>query len=488
MLMREMKRNKKRSGGWLWLCICLLCFASLAGCFALRSNKPKASKMEESGQMGAENQAPLLVFYGPGTYNILLDYQQSYPEVKMIAKQIHFQTEKDELAKTIEKYGQPDIILLGENDFNMLGQLSEQHLIADMNPLLVEDESVEAAQYFPNTFEVFQTQQGLFGLPLGVSFHYMTLREENWQSTSLANLPEYYTAKELLNVLIEEAKKPREKGWYLEKNILEGDILEWMYQIGGIWAEDGQLQVDEEALKQVYTYYYLLKGNQKEADEYYEHYDQEATYDESKFVCASGLDHYVFNGKVLIDMWQGAPQIGWVYAKSTNLDQCGQETYAYWIPKATEKGQYLGKVNICGAVGGQSSQQQRAYQTLRHMMDIQPQTWIQPMSMLSDSGKDYCPVNLFSAKKMIRDYNALNGALEVRTEIGEVMYTMERQRLNEAEIAQFNDLLDQVSGVYIEVNLTQDEKSLLYQCFEKGGSDYHLYYETLVKLLNERYV
>lgn len=470
-----LQKNKKEYLLKVLLCLylCLTCALGLLGCSS-RARSPEAGDSMET-----DSQESLLVFYTPEAYSVLQDYHQAHPEIKLMGRPLLNGVEEDWLEASIKQYGEPDILLLGEYEFSKMEQWSENDGIADLNKLYIADDTVRSDQYFAGAFEMFEMKGHLLGLPLGMSFEYMTLREENWRMSSLSALDESYTARELLSALMEEAKKPREEGWYIDRG--SRSITEWIYQVGGVQKKDGRIVVDEKMFEQVYTYSYLLKCNQEEADEY--HREQEAEYDIEKLIFSSGLDHNWLDGKVLIDSWRGAPQVGLVYAKSTNQAQCSQETHVYWVPKMDTKDQYLGRVSLCGAIGAKSAQQQRAYQVLRQMMDMRRQSYVQPTKGLS-----YCPINQQAAIDLIGDYNTLNGDLYILSTSNQIVYTLERERLNQKEIDDLKNMISRVSGLYLKPGLTLDEEILLDQCAEKGGEDYHLCYEAFVKILNEGYV
>lgn len=460
--------------------IVILCIAMVLGVAGCRKTREEAvQNPSREAEESVEEQEPLMVFYDAACYNVLENYMKAHPEVKLKGKEVAVNSDEDFMQLGIEQYGEPDIVLLSPKQFDQMEQWCDSGLLVNLTDFYMQDE-VDSNAYFPGVFDAFETEKALLGLPLAVSMQYITVRDENWQGTALAELPEGYTGSQLMEALRREIGKPLEEGWFFSGGTNIG-IESWMYQLGGIQRQDGSIQVDEQIFEQVYAYSYLLQQNYEETEEYYQQQD-EASYYQSEYNFFSGLDHRMYNGKVKIDVWRGAPQIDLVYAKSANQSQCGQGTHVLWIPAKDDGSSYLAEIRVCGAVGGKAQQAQRAYEVLRQMMDMEYQVWSQPISQ----NETYFPVNRDSALRLVDDFNSQEGDLHIMNLAHQIAHTAKRQNLTEEEANDLKSILSQITGVYREKRLRLVDQEPLFRSMETQGEDYHLYYDTLVGLLNDR--
>ena len=162
---------------------------------------------DQAEQLEIDWDEPITIFYESN--GVLLNFSNAYPNVKFNAYQMASSTEaneKDCLKYCIEKYGDPDIILINsalsdDISSNRIERWYLEGLIADLEGMYAEDDDLEVSDYIPGTFEILYNEEVLLGIPLSWSMQGLIVPESNVSESHLSLLQNEFNGEELFNAL-----------------------------------------------------------------------------------------------------------------------------------------------------------------------------------------------------------------------------------------------------------------------------------------------
>lgn len=431
-----MTKEKNKLFGLL-VVLCAVCIFLIACRTQEKEEESNSEVSEESTikvdedvkQLKADEEEPLVVFYEGGKLPIVLsNFMVQHPEVKLnIYNTNSYNIE--EIQKTIDQYGSPDIWLMG--DFGSrytIQELYEQGQIADLYPFCAEDESLDKTKYVGGTFDVLDTGEALLGLALTWEKECLVIRDSKLQNSELMDLGEQYTGEELYTALIQEFEKGRN-----EDELFWADyvfyVLNDMYELDIVRSEEDEIVIDEELFQMMYEVGLKRLKEDNAAQELLPRMQGAATGSPDKFQGCAALDPRLYAGRFYGCSLRGAPQVVSVYAKSA-ADYHGEDIHMFYMPTFESKDSYIGNLANYAMVGGQSARKQQAYDTIRLMMDTPIQVVTQPEGF---GEATYSPVNIELALELLDYFDEQDTILPITDIVGNMFFKFDKQRLTEEE-------------------------------------------------------
>lgn len=443
--MSRIKRcfRKQLVSHWMFVCLILATMLMYTGCRPTRVRSDVDKTLIDVDKSDNKEEPPLRIFT-LGNSTLVQDYQLAYPDEELEVVPISMMnlqgSLEDRILDTIQRVGEPDIII-DTNSGLGLSYWNEIEMIADISYYFDLDDTFDPDEYYPGAETVGRSGEMMYALPLGLQVNYMTVHDEAWKESNFAALPENYTAFELLCAMEAELDYWMEQDKEDYRWVFQGDaydIASWLWDSGALQITANGVTVDREILK-------LLVDGERKCGKNINEYTQikggisvirdprEGNY------CAVGWSECI------------APQIGLLYYQSMNQVLMDQNIHVLWIPlKQVEKNgkphsQYAAEVAAWGMVGVHSENPEKAYQTIRKMMDIPLHGYAQPDSMNST----YMPfsINRQEALNMIETANQeyIPSFIVDYEEVGNVV---QKQPLSDELRREMETMLNQIVMIY----------------------------------------
>jgi len=484
----ETKGYVKLRGMILLLCI-LLIITAFTGCASQNERRNSGSMFDETLETMEE---PLRIFYDGTGHFLLKSFQDAHPEIDI--RLINCLPETDngfdefDLNKIIEDYGIPDLIIARDELSIYLSEMFKEGHIADLTDFCSNDISIDSDDYFPGTFDVFNTEEELYALPLGITMDFMLIAESKYSNSAFAKLEEGYTGRELLNVLLEEVHKEKETGEFFSENNLSS--LLFMHYLDGVTQTDAGIQMDEDLFKQVYDFNYHVE---KEADEAIEFWNEQGDLYERDLGYAkfSAIEPRRYEGSFTGSIWNvgDAPAVVLSYAETAYQYHTEEGIKAVYFPTADDGNKYQAKVKLWGAVSEKSNRKQLAYDFLRMLMDEDIDSFGALWGMDVPEGASILNVNVYP----IRIENALSLLDRFEVYSTQLIYgnhedpieILDRVNVSDSEKEKHANVLKSIAGLYccaVEISATDD---IFNDYFKANVTDYENCYFDMLNMLNE---
>lgn len=400
---------------------------------------------------------PLVIFHDQSAYYLLESLKVSHPEIEI--KQVYCdfdEIEKDfgtiDFETLITKNGIPDMII-GDPDLSVyLADWFKNGYIADLGVFCANDVSLNQDDYFPETFEVFKEDDYIYALPLGISVDCIIATDSKYLNSSFTNLKEGYTGRELMNVMIEEIKKKKEKGeFFCEESILP---FQFMYLLDAIKQTAGEVEIEEELFKLSYEIAYL---SSKETDEAKNYWHGQGKYYSSDYDYAwpSVFEPRRYEGKFSVGIWnQGdASALALSYAETANQYYLDEGVQAIYFPTAEEGNEYQAEVEILGGICEESNRKELAYELLRELMDEKISSFgtlcgLIPLGLTHPTVNVYS-INIANAISILdRFENQSNVMVFGQTSAVDYAALLERRDISKEEKVKYQNMLRGIKGLY----------------------------------------
>ena len=439
------------------------------GCRSARARSDSNENLNDVEVRGEKEEPPLRIFT-LGNSTLVQDYQLAYPNEELEVVPISMMnlqgSLEDRILDTIQRVGAPDIII-DTNSGLGLSYWNEIEMIADIEYYFDLDDTFDPDRYYPGTESVGRIGEMMYALPLGLQVNYMTVHDEAWKESHFEVLPENYTALELLYAMEAELDYWMEQDKEDYRWVFQGDIYDiasWLWDSGALQITADGVTVDREILK-------LLIDGQRKCGKNINEYTQ----------IKGGISviHDPREGDYCAVGWSGciAPQIGLLYYQSMNQELMNQIIHVLWIPlKQTEingelQSQYAAEVAAWGMVGAHSENPERAYQTIRKMMDIPLHGYTQPDSI----NTTYIPfsINRQEALNMIEtaDQGYIPSFIIDYAEVGNLV---QKQPLSDELRREMESMLSQIVMIYTTDNIINTQ---IYDAFIPYSLDEEVNYD-----------
>ena len=481
MYMKKSKRNV------VWMVLFFVMVVLISCTNEEEESSQKIEIEDQAEQLEIDWDEPITIFYESN--GVLLNFSNVYPNVKFNAYQMASSTEaneKDCLKYCIEKYGDPDIILINsaltdDISSNRIERWYQEGLIADLEGMYAEDDDLEVSDYIPGTFEILYNEEVLLGIPLSWSMQGLIVPESNVSESHLSLLQNEFNGEELFNALLKEleSRKYNDKLFWADWE-LPFDPISLLIDMGAIIkTENDEYIVDEKLFASLYEFCMLVRSLE-------EQYRNMNDIDFSKYQGKLALDPTMYDGEYFGLSILGAPQVSMIYAKSI-ANHFGNTIKMYWIPSANDGTKYIGKVQEIALLGGNSLRKAQAYEVIRMMMDM-PVNIINQPGPTAHNPNTFSPVNIQEAINMLEYFDALDVQnLIIRDWSEEVYYTIEKQKLSEDEkqkiIEMIENMVDLDFDLDLQVKVTEISSIYNYYVGEYVKDYKHCYLE-IMRVLN----
>ncbi len=470
-----MKRNKERKCvKSLYFCIVLFCiiFMAFVGCASQEQERELDVSLDTMEE-------PLTIFYdGSGEY-LLKSFMSSNPKINIrLIECLPTTDEEIDLQAIIDQNGTPDLIIAGESLSMYLSEWYQKGYITDINEYLSSDETVDIDDYFPETFDVFNVENRLYAIPLGISVDFMLTSESKFFSSSLVKLEDEYTGRELIETLLEEVQNIKEPGkFFSEVNVMP---LKWMYRLNGVTQTDSGIQLDEELFKQVYELAYQNSMIQNDARAYWSM--QGKVFNGSTgyaFPCALDPRRYEENFVVDIGSIEDAPAIVLPYAETAYRYHLEEGIKAIYLPTVDEGNKYQAGVKIWGAISKESKNKELAYELLRALMD-EENNYFGTLRGVSTEDINVYPINRANAISLLDKFENQTPVLSYENNLG----LIDRMDVSYEEKAKHEEMLNNISGLYCWTEKLEEIDDISSVYFDAHVSDYTNCYLDILNTLN----
>lgn len=424
---------------------------------------------------------PLTIFYdGSGEY-LLKSFMSSNPKINIRLIEFHPTTDEEiDLQAIIDQYGTPDLIIAGESMSMYLSEWYQKGYITNINEYLSSDETIDIDDYFPETFDVFNVENRLYAIPLGISVDFMLTSESKFFSSSLVKLEDEYTGRELIETLLEEVQNIKEPGkFFSELNVMP---LAWMYRLNGVTQTDSGIQLDEELFKQVYELAYQNRMIQKDARAYWN--TQGKVFSGSTgyaFPCA--LDPRRYEGNFVVDIGsiEAAPAIVLPYAETAFQYHMEEGIKAIYLPTVDEENNYQARVKIWGAISKESKNKELAYELLRALMDDE-NNYFGTLRGVSPEDSNVYPINRTNAISLLDEFENQFSVLTYENNLGSI----DRIDVSDEEKVKHEEMLNNISGLYCWTKRLSEIDDISSMYFDAHVSDYTNCYLDILNTLNSK--
>ena len=472
-----MKRNKVRKCvKSLFFCIVLFCiiFMVFVGCASQEQERELDVSLDTMEE-------PLTIFYdGSGEY-LLKSFMSSNPKINIrLIECLPTTDEEIDLQAIIDQNGTPDLIIAGESMSMYLSEWYQKGYITNINEYLSSDETIDIDDYFPETFDVFNVNNRLYAIPLGISVDFMLTSESKFLSSSLVKLEDEYTGRELIETLLEEVQNIKEPGkFFSEVNVMP---LDWMYRLNGVTQTDSGIQLDEELFKQVYELAYQNRMIQNDARAYWN--TQGKVFSGSTgyaFPCA--LDPRRYEGNFVVDIGsiEAAPAIVLPYAETAFQYHMEEGIKAIYLPTVDEENNYQARVKIWGAISQKSTKKELAYELLRALMDDE-NNYFGTLRGVSPEDSNVYPINRTNAISLLDEFENQFSVLTYENNLGSI----DRIDVSDEEKVKHEEMLNNISGLYCWTKRLSEIDDIASVYFDAHVSDYTNCYLDILNTLNSQ--
>jgi len=484
------KERKKLFGLLLLLCAaCIFLMACRTREKAQESNSEVADDSaveveEDVKQYAADEDEPLVVFYDDFKFPVVLsNFMAQHPEVKLQIYSIKG-SQIEDIQETIDQYGSPDIWVMGSSASRYaIRELYEQGQVADLGPFCIEDTSLDKTEYVGGTFEVLDTGEALLGLALTWEKNCLLVRESKWQNSELMDQREQYTGEELYTALIKEFEKGRDEDELFWADITF-HILYDMYELDIVQSEKDEILVDEDLFQMLYEFSLKVRKQDDAAKELLPRWEGAGSGSPDKFQGCTALDPRMYAGNFYGCTLRGAPQVVSVYAKSA-VAYHGEGVHMFYVPTYESKDSYIGALMNYAMVGGQSSRQQQAYDTIRLMMDTPMITINQPEGFAAET---YSPVNIELALDMLDYFDEQDTVLPIMDRVGNMFFKFDKQQLTEEEKQKIQEVIVGIKDLTFKYDdISESEIYYSYEneyVYNNGSLNTKLCYFELMRAMN----
>lgn len=415
--------RKRDSYKMLFALVCMLFV--LAGCALGQEGRNET-------QSDADLQdRPLLILHNNNEL-LLAQFEKAYPEIEIEAVDMSNLGSGDPYENCVRIYGAPDIVLLNQLTGN-LEYYYEEDRLEDLSQYVSEDETFDEGDYAYGVTEVGRIDGELYALPLSVNIPYMTIREDLWETSAFGEMPENYTAYDLLDAMNQELDKAEGRTDFTVFPLLDRrwSLVEWFYTLD-VFRTDGSIQLEENLFEKLYEVRVKNEINRTASMKYY------GQFASSGFGAAGGEAYLAVNYGELT-----APQTGMVLAESLNRGTYGTGVKVIWFPTAYDAGTYKAEVNTLGVVSKDSTRKQEAYDVLRKMMDMPYFSYmLSNDESLTDATR--CPVNQKRALELLDLVE--NEGVEQLVDFKDAGYTknydVPKQKVSEEVRKEFETVVD----------------------------------------------
>ena len=409
-------------------------------------------------QFKIDEEEPLVVFYQDASLGnqmpiVLHNFILQHPEINLLiyninSKNLELET-MERIKQLIKQYGDSDIWLLDAESGEMkelLDDLYDMGMIADISSFYAEDQAIQSEDYVGGTFEVLKNEEALLGIPLSWSKECLIIRDSKWKNSEWAELPKEYTGEELYRALISQFEKGREEDelFWADESF---NLLYDMYELEVLEYKNNEYFIDEKIFEMIYEFGLKQVKQDRAAEK-----QQSIRYDQ--FQGCAALDPYMYSGNYFGCSLYEAPQIAAIYTKSM-FEMIDEEVHIYYMPTFESSDQYVGRVQECAMVGGNSARKQQAYEVIRMMMDTPITMMTQPEGYVPET---YSPVNVELALQMVDDFDEIDQRLSVTNRIGELLFNVEKQKLTEDEKQQLYKVISKIENLYLDDGYTEIDK------------------------------
>ena len=469
----------------------LMILMYLIGCTSIIEEERDSKYTHKSLETMEE---PLVVFYDQSAYYLLESFKVSHPEIEI--KQVYCdfdEIEKDfgtiDFETLITKNGIPDMII-GDPDLSVyLADWFKNGYLADLGVFCANDVSLNQDDYFPETFEVFKDDDYIYALPLGISVDCIIATDSKYLNSSFTNLKEGYTGRELMNVMIEEIKKKKEKGEYFcEESI---SPFQFMYLLDAIKQTAGEVEIEEELFKLSYEIAYL---SSKETDEAKNYWHGQGKYYSSDYDYAwpSVFEPRRYEGKFSVGIWnQGdASVLALSYAETANQYYLDDGVQAIYFPTAEKGNEYQAEVEIFGGICEESNRKELAYELLRELMDEKISSFgtlcgLIPLGLTQPTVNVY-PINIANAISILdRFENQSNVLVFGQTSAVDYAALLERRDISKEEKVKYQNMLRGITGLYYMNKELDKINEIFLDYYDAGIPDYKSCYLETKQALND---
>lgn len=407
----------------LFTLVCLLLV--LAGC-SLNNGERKATLNDAN----MENR-PLIILHKNNAL-LLAQFENAHPEIEIEVVDMSNLGVGDPYENCIYKYGYPDIVLLNQWTGGLDYYYGEDR-IEVLSEYVTDDTELNENTYIQGVTDVGRVGGDLYALPLSVNIPYMTIREDIWETSAFGELPEEYTAYDLLDAMNQELDKAAERMDFTVFPLLDRrwSLVEWFYTLD-VFRTDGSIQLEENLFEKLYEVRVKNEINRTASMKYY------GQFANSGFGAAGGEAYLAVNYGELT-----APQTGMVLAESLNRGTYGTGVKVIWFPTAYDVGTYKAEVNTLGVVSKDSTRKQEAYDVLRKMMDMPYSSYmLSNDESLTDATR--CPVNQHRALELLDLVE--NEGVEQLVDFKNAGYTknydVPKQKVSEEVRKEFENVID----------------------------------------------
>ena len=470
-----MKRYRERKGKKV-LGQCVLLFSIMFMVFIGCDSKKDEMNLDITLDAMEE---PLTIFYDGSGELLLKSFMSSNPNINIrLIECLPATDEEIDIQEIINQNGTPDLIIAGEELSIYLSEWYKQGYITDIGEFSSSDVTIDIDHYFPGTLDIFNVNNHLYALPLGISVDFMLTSESTYFSSSLAKLENEYTGRELITILQEEVQNTKEPGkFFSEINVLP---LRWMYRLNGVTQTDSGIQLDEDLFKQVYELAYQNRKIQNDSRAYWSM--QGKVFNGTTgyaFPCA--LDPRRYEGNFVVDIGsiEDAPAIVLPYAETAYQYHLEEGIKAIYIPTVDEENKYQARVKIWGAISKESKNKELAYELLRVLMDGE-NNYFSTLRGASTEDINVYPINRTNAISLLDRFENQTSVLMYENNLS----LIDRMDVSNEEKAKHEEMLNNISGLYCWTEKLQEIDDISSVYFDAYVSDYTKCYLDILNTLN----
>ena len=457
------------------------------GCSNIKNEKRTEREMLESLEALEE---PLQVFYDGTGYFLLKSFVDSHPEINIRLVNCLPDTDNGfdefDLNKTIEEYGEPDLIIARDELSVYLSEMFHEGHIADLTDFCSNDSSIDTDVYFPGTFDVFSTEEELYALPLGITMDFMLIAESKYNNSTFTKLEEGYTGRELLNVLVEEVHREKETGEFFNENRLP--TLLFMHYLDVVTQTDDGIQLDEDLFKQVYDFNYHMG---KEADEAIEFWNEQGYLYErnSGYAQFSAIEPRRYEGKFMGSIWNtgDVPALVLSYSETAYQHYTEEGINAVYFPTADDGNKYQARVKVWGAVSEKSNRKQLAYDLLRMLMDEEIDSFGAVRGTVPQGASllnvNVYPIRIDNAISLLDKFEDYSAQLIYGNDENPIAI-LDRKDISDEEKEKHTNVLKSISGLFCWNKELMTINSIFYDYFDAEVVDYKNCYLEMLNCLN----
>ena len=450
------------------------------------SNERRSTDIEQ-GETLETMEEPLRIFYDGTGYYLLKSFVDAHPEMNiMLINCIPNVDGAIDFDSIVAQYGVPDLIVAREEVSIFLSEWYEEGHIADLSEFCSSDISINPEDYFPETFDVFSENGNMYALPLGITMDFMLTSESKYENSSFAKLDDGYTGRELMNILLAEVQKEKESGEFFSDSSLS--VLLYMHYLDAVTQTEDGIQMDEELFKLVYDYEYKRGKIANDAENFWIQQGKDFG-SLPGYIPIGALEPRRYEGKFTASMWSfgDAPALVLSYVETAYQYFLEEGVKAIYFPTADDGSQYQARVKLWGAVAGESSRKELAYELLRQLLDEDIDSFggLWGMSTVQGAGilnVNLYPVNIENAISLLDRFESYSVKLSYGESAGEPIAVLDRTGVSKFEKEKHENMLKSISGLFCWNKDLRKIASIYDDYYNASIADYENCY---IEMLNE---